>query len=68
MPLSKLFANGAFMQSQEISFDLSIESLQIEELKMSDFVTDSAEGETVSKVMSASCTTCVCTCSCIVPV
>lgn len=58
------------MQTQEISYDLLIDvkSLSIEELKMSDFVSDSTEGEIVSKVMSASCTTCVCTCSCIVPV
>lgn len=56
------------MQAQNKSLEISIASLEIEELKMSDFVTDSNDGETVSKVMSASCTTCVCTCSCIVPV
>jgi thiazolylpeptide-type bacteriocin precursor len=54
------------MQVQENSFDLSINSLEIQELKMSDFITDSNDGETVSKVMSASCTTCVCYCSCII--
>jgi len=54
------------MQAQSKSLEISIASLEIEELKMSDFVTDSNEGESVSKVMSASCTTCVCTCSCIV--
>lgn len=53
---------------QDVMIDLSIEGLEIEELNMSDFVADAAEGESVSKVMSASCTTCVCTCSCIVPV
>lgn len=49
------------------SNELSIEGLEIEELKMSDFIgAEAAEGETVAKVMSASCTTCVCTCSCII--
>ncbi len=51
------------------NIDLPLEELQIEELNISDFVdANEAENESVSKVMSASCTTCVCTCSCIVPV
>jgi thiazolylpeptide-type bacteriocin precursor len=54
------------MQAQENSFDLSINSLGIQELKMSDFINESNDGETVSKVMSASCSTCVCCCSCII--
>ena len=46
--------------------ELSLVGLSVEGLEISDFLDDvlSADGDVVSKVMAASCTTCECCCSC----
>lgn len=46
--------------------DLDIKDLVIDDLDLSEFLDETrlAEGEAISKVMSASCTTCECCCSC----
>ena len=65
--ISYIYFKGNIMKTEDLS--LEIDNLDIEQLEITDFVAnDNVEGEDVSKVMSASCTTCVCTCSCIVPV
>ena len=51
---------------QELAMDRSLDGLKIEELKMSDFVSDSSGGESVSKLVSAACSASVSTCSCFV--
>jgi len=50
-------------QNPEIAFEL--EGLEIEKLELSEFLDDSRfkEGNTIAKVMAASCTTCECCCS-----
>jgi thiazolylpeptide-type bacteriocin precursor len=50
-------------QLQEIDFQL--EGLEIEKLELNDFLDNSRfkEGNTIAKVMAASCTTCECCCS-----
>ena len=50
-------------QLQEIDFQH--EGLEIEKLELNDFLDNSRfkEGNTIAKVMAASCTTCECCCS-----
>lgn len=45
---------------------LSLEGLEIEDLKISEFLTNAIEenSDNIAKVMAASCTTCECCCSC----
>jgi len=49
----------------EQEIDLGLEGLEIEKLELDDFIDASRfnEGNAISKVMAASCTTCECCCS-----
>src|SRR5437870_3289518 len=46
---------------------LDLEGLEIDDLEISEFLDETLvqQGEAVSKVMAASCTTCECCCSCV---
>lgn len=50
----------------QMTDDIDIAALEIEEIELNEFLDDSRfkEGNTVAKVMAASCTTCECCCSC----
>lgn len=52
-------------QKIEMSADSDLAGLEIETLELNEFLDDSRfqEGNTVAKVMAASCTTCECCCS-----
>ncbi|MCA9708188.1 MAG: thiocillin/thiostrepton family thiazolyl peptide [Myxococcales bacterium] len=49
----------------DMNDDSDLAGLEVEELELNEFLDDSrfAEGNTVAKVMAASCTTCECCCS-----
>ncbi len=49
--------------------DLELKDIEINDLEISDFLDELRleEGEAISKIMSASCTTCECCCSCVLP-
>lgn len=52
--------------SQETHNRLDLAEIDLESLDIGDFVDEDrlADSEVIAKVMSASCTTCECTCSC----
>jgi thiazolylpeptide-type bacteriocin precursor len=54
------------MSSQESHATLDLTDIDLESLDIGDFVDEDrlADSEVIAKVMSASCTTCECTCSC----
>jgi len=51
---------------KDLELDQEVKDLVIDDLDLSEFLDESrlAESEAISKVMSASCTTCECCCSC----
>jgi len=53
-------------ESVDLEILLSLKDLEIEDLDISEFLDETRleESEIISKVMSASCTTCECCCSC----
>lgn len=53
------------MTEKQDSVENELASLEIETLELGEFLDDSRfkEGNTVAKVMAASCTTCECCCS-----
>ncbi len=54
------------MNSQAGNHEISLADIDLESLEIGDFVDEDrlADSEVIAKVMSASCTTCECTCSC----
>lgn len=60
-------SHGGVEGMDELDRALSLAGLQIEDLEISEFLDETLakEGDSVTKVMAASCTTCECCCSCI---
>lgn len=53
-------------KGQSMSLETNLDGLNVDSLEISAFLDESRlqDGEVISKVMSASCTTCECCCSC----